>query len=78
MEKKQPWGFKQFFVASLLTAFVLGGLGVYIYTLAQYRESVSQLKAVEKQYAEYQALQERRLKYQRQYELERGRTGVRP
>lgn len=67
MVKKQPWGLKQYVVASLLASFVLGGSGLYIYAVAQHREAVAQLKAVEQQYAQYRARQERILKYRANY-----------
>lgn len=51
----------------LLVSFMLSAVGVYIFTVAQHREAVAQLKAVEKQYAEYRARQERMLKYQAEY-----------
>lgn len=51
----------------LLVSFMLAAVGAYVFTVAQHREAVAQLKAVEKQYAEYRARQERMLKYQAEY-----------
>lgn len=76
MRKKQPWGLKQYVVAVVLIAFVFGGVGLYAFSVAQHREAVAQLKAVEKQYAEYRARQEKLLKYRAEFATRQRHTST--